>query len=202
MTTDPSDRFVGRAEAQMGAVERLLKGLPGVSGYVEKETRRDADKRLRLFIAGELSATKSRLQDGQKKLLNSGGLRYMGQLDNVTVNLQTLIDRIKSASYGYAGFFDTVRIKEEQLKALHQFDVAMAARVAELDGHVDALLAAIDESGDAIAANIENVSDEVTALSNLYAERGEAITAPDDLLTVDAAPEIDLPLLETDQGDE
>ena len=198
MTTDPSDRFVEQTGAQMGAVERLLKELPGVMGYVEKEARRDADKRLRLHLAGELSATKSRLQGGQKKLLSSGGLRYMGQMDGVVINLQTLIDRIKTASYGYAGFFDTVRVKEEQLNALHQFDVAMAARVAELDTHVDELLAAINESGDAVAASIENVSDEVAALNNVYAKRGEAILAPEELLTSAAAPEIDLPLLEVE----
>ena len=202
MTTDPSDRFVEQADAQMGAVERLIKGLPGVMGYVEKETRRDADRRVRLYIASQLGATKSRLQDGQKKLLNSGGLRYIGQIDAVVINLQTLIDRIKTASYGYAGFFDTVRVKEEQLNALHQFDVAMAARVAELDTHVDELLAAINESGDAVAASIENVSDEVIALNNLYAKRGEAILAPEELLTSATAPEIDLPLLEIDQIDE
>ena len=42
-----SDQFVESAKQQMGAVERLLKGLPGISGYVNKDLRRDADKRVR-----------------------------------------------------------------------------------------------------------------------------------------------------------
>jgi len=202
MTTDPSDRFVEQVDAQMGAVERLLKGLPGVKGYVEKEARRDADKRVRLFIAGELSATKSRLQDGQKKLLSGGGLRYLDRVDAVVVKLQTLIDRIKTASYGYAGLFDTVRIKDEQLKALHRFDVAMAQRVAELDAAVDKLIIAASDNNGSIEESIDNLTVDVTALNNLYAKRSEAIVAPDELLTSDYAPEIDPPLLEINQPDE
>ena len=39
-------------------------------------------------------------------------------LNEAVVKLGTLIDRIKTASYGYAGLFDPVRIKEQQLDAL------------------------------------------------------------------------------------
>ncbi len=39
-----SDQFVDFAKSQMGAVERLLKGLPGIGGYIDKELRRQDDK--------------------------------------------------------------------------------------------------------------------------------------------------------------
>ena len=38
----------------------------------------------------------------------------MDDVDDAIVKLQTLIDRVKTASYGYAGLFDAVRIKEAQ----------------------------------------------------------------------------------------
>ena len=53
-----TERFVEQAQANMGAIERLLKGLPGIRGYVDKELRRDADKRLRDAIAGQLTEQK------------------------------------------------------------------------------------------------------------------------------------------------
>ncbi|RME51019.1 MAG: hypothetical protein D6790_20485, partial [Caldilineae bacterium] len=114
-----SERFVDKAKEQMGAIERLLKGLPIIRGYVDKDLRREADRRLRQTIAAGLEAEKQRLYDLQKIFLRSGGLRYMDDLDGAVQKLQTLIDRIKTASYGYAGLLDAVKIREEQLNALH-----------------------------------------------------------------------------------
>ena len=137
-----SDKFVGRAQENMGAIEQLLKGLPGISGYVDKDLRRDADKRLRTMIAQQLTSDKQRLLDVQKKLLKSGGLAWLDDVDESVQKLQILIDRIKTASYGYAGLFDPVKIQADELNALHRFDVAMAGRMGEVDAAISALDAA------------------------------------------------------------
>ena len=70
-----TERFSEFAKGQMGAIEELIKGLPGVKGYVDKELRRDADKRVRMMIAAELEQDKQQLFDLQKKLLKRGGLQ-------------------------------------------------------------------------------------------------------------------------------
>ena len=70
----------------MDAVEHLIKGLPGVSGYVDKELRRDADKRLRMMIAETLEAQKQRLFDIQKRLLSGGGLRWLDDGSDVELS--------------------------------------------------------------------------------------------------------------------
>ena len=54
-----TDQFVDFAKSQMGAVERLLKGLPGIGGYIDKDLRRDADKRVRESIAAALEQSKA-----------------------------------------------------------------------------------------------------------------------------------------------
>ena len=128
-----SDQFVDFAKSQMGAIERLLKGLPGIGGYIDKELRRDADKRVREGLARTLEQSKAQLLEIQNQLLGGGGLLYMDDVDRAIVKLQTLIDRIKSAAYGYAGLFDAVRIKEDALDALHRFDVAMVGEVSQLN---------------------------------------------------------------------
>ena len=55
------NKFIEQAKSQMGAVEEMLKGLPGIEGYVEKELRRDADYQLRQTIAAQLEKQKQRL---------------------------------------------------------------------------------------------------------------------------------------------
>ena len=190
-----SDEYMGAAKDDMGAIEALLKGLPGVSGYVDKELRRDADKRVRTVIAGRLEEQKQALYAVQRKLTKGGGLMLLDDVDAAIQKLQILIDRIKTASYGYAGFFDPVRVKEEELDALHRFDVALAARTVEVENAVQAVDAAIDSDGD-VAAAIDRLTGLLTDLNNLYSRRSEAILAPDLLLEPSYAPEVDPRLLE------
>lgn len=187
-----SDRYVEEAKKNMNALERLLKGLPGISGYVDRELRRDADKRLRETIANQLEEQKRALLDIQKKLLGSGGLALLGNVDSAVTKLQLLIDRIRTASYGYAGLFDAVRIREEQLKALHSFDVALAGRVVAVEERIKALATAASDR-----TSFQSVSDQLTdllgELNNMFSKRQEAIIAPDLLTNAGYAPEVDLP---------
>ncbi len=194
-----SDQFVDAAKARMGAVERLLKGLPGISGYVDKETRRDADKRLRELIAGQLEEQKQALLEVQRMLLEGKGLLWMDNVDQAVQKLQILIDRIKTASYGYAGLFDTVRVREDELNALHHFDAAMAERVVDVQMGVAALRQAVSDGGD-IAAQIRKLIDTLSELNTLYGKRHEAILSPDLLLAPGYGPDIEPPALLNPEG--
>jgi len=172
-----SDQFVDAAKERMGAIERLLKGLPGIKGYVDKELRRDADKQVRTLLAQELEVQKQELLSVQRLLLDSGGLLWLDNVDQSVQKLQILIDRIKTASYGYAGLFDAVRIREEQLDALNKFDQAMATRTVDIKMAIANLRKAASESGD-IADATRKLTDLLADLNNLYSKRYEAMLSP------------------------
>lgn len=180
--------FVDKAKEEMGVIERLLKGLPIIRGYVDKELRRDADYRLRQMITDELNAEKARLYVLQQKLLTSGGLRYLDDLDGVIQKLQTLADRVRTASYGYAGLFNAVRIQEEQLDALHRFDVALANRIYEIREGIDQLNKAVGDNEE-IDAAIDALNTKMIEFSRLFDERHRAVEDPD-LLTRESAPAV------------
>ena len=191
-----SDDFVTQAKEQRNVFERLLKGLPGIRGYTDKELRRNADYRLRQMIGDELDAQKSALLDVQNKLLHGGGLAFLDDLDVAVSKVQTLSDRIKSASYGYAGLFDAVRIREDELDALRRFDVALLAQVANLEAAVKALGAALGDRAQ-LGAQIEQVIAAVTDLTGLFDRRERVILSPDALTGASAdLPEVDTRLQE------
>lgn len=175
-----SDQFVEQAKANMGALERLLKGLPGISGYVDKELRRDADKRLRELIASQLTEQKLQLLTIQKQLLGSGGLRWLAEIDQVIQKLQTLTDRIRTASYGYAGLFDAVKIGEPQLAALHQFDTDLATRVSTMGEFVARLQAAVTKN-ETLQPVLQEFTQAVIELETQFNRRRDAILAPESL---------------------
>ncbi len=192
-----TNRFVEHAKSQYGAIEKLLSGLPGIGGYMDKELRRDADYKLRQMIAENLSDPLKELLSVQKKLLKGGGLSLLDETNTCVTRLQTLIDRIKSASYGYTGLFDAVKVREEQLDALHRFDVALASAVGKVQGGVDALADAVGgkEAKENLETIIEQLTDLIGEVTDLFDKRNEAIIAPDLLTDSTYVPEVDPKLL-------
>jgi hypothetical protein len=179
--------FVDKAKENMGTIERLLKGLPIVRGYVDKELRREADYRLRQTIAGTLESEKQRMYDLQKKLLKGGGLLYMDDLDSAITRVQKLADRVKTASYGFAGLLDAVKIQEDQLDALHRFDVGLAERTYEVQKSVDSLGSAV-ETKSGIGDAIDSLTEKLGELNRLYDARHKAVEDPEAL---SAAPVVE-----------
>jgi hypothetical protein len=175
-----------------GTLERLIKGLPGVRGYVDKEERRNTDYRLRQMIADELERSRSTLYEVQNSLLNSGGLAHLDALGRAITKISNLTDRIRTASYGYAGLFDAVRIEEAQLDALHRFDMGLLNEVAKLE---DAVTALREKMGD--RANLGSLIDQVTnaasELTMLFDRRERAVQSPDLLADRSFAPDVRLP---------
>ncbi len=167
---------VERAKRSMGNVEKAVTGLPGVEGYREKEMRRDADKQVREDLARKLEEQRRRLTDLQSQLLSAGGLLYMSDMERVATRLQTLIDRIRTASYGYAGFFDLQRVKEPELERLAAFDRALFEQLGPLDEAVGNLGKAIP-ANEGVKEAIQAVGDQVARLAEEFGHRSDALQA-------------------------
>lgn len=184
-----SEQFVEEAKANQSALERLFTGLPGIRTYADKELRRDADKRLREQIALQLTEQKLQLISLQQRLLQIKGLPQIDTVNRLVQRLQTLADHVRSASYGYAGLFDAVKIREEQLTALHRFDVGLAAQIGALADTVTAATTAIPDEA-ALAGALGKVETMIATLSAYFSQRQAAVTAPDQL-TAAAVPPLD-----------
>ena len=170
-----TDRFMRKAENAVGVVEEFLNNLPGVSGYMDKEARRDADRRVRTQLATQLENQKQNLFDIQKRLLSNGGLRFLDEVDQGIQKLQILIDRVKTASYGYAGFFDTVKIQEAELDALHNFDLEMVQSAAGLDYAIHNLSNATSGRDEGLKSAIQSLIDQIVALNQQFDQRQRVI---------------------------
>ena len=149
----------------LGGLEQLVAKIPGYKGYKEKEMRREADKLLREHLARQFEEQRRRIPDLQKQLISSGQFGFLDDLESGVMKLQYLIDRLKTASYGYAGFFDAVKVKEEQLDALYDFDNVLmdeVPRVAAGINSVSEALAAKEGTAEAITdlvSTIQSVND-------------------------------------------
>ncbi|MFQ6014057.1 MAG: hypothetical protein ACE5NP_01265 [Anaerolineae bacterium] len=138
----------GKIERELSGLEKLAANIPGYQGYKEKEVRREADKVLRLHLAQQFQEQRSRLNQVQVQLTDTGRIAGIVTLERAMMKLQLLIDRLKTASYGHAGLFDAVKVKEKELDALYAFDSALS------DG-VDGVATLIDQLSEAAATEQE-----------------------------------------------
>src|SRR5262249_57480776 len=120
-------------------IERLSSKIPGYSGYVDRERRRNIDKLHREHLANRLGGLKAPLTDLMRDLTNNGRLFEVGAVDSTIKKLDHLENRIRFASYGYAGFFDVVKIEQSQLDAIYQFDLALVELVDRIDSKIASL---------------------------------------------------------------
>ncbi|HEX5706840.1 MAG TPA: hypothetical protein VFX96_06075 [Pyrinomonadaceae bacterium] len=118
---------------QRNWLERLGDKIPGYSGYAARERRRDIDKLHREHLADRLRAAKQPISDAVRELTSGGRLMEVGPLDRASKKLDHVEQRVRYASYGYAGFFDVVKIEEPQLEAIYRFDLALTQKVEELE---------------------------------------------------------------------
>jgi len=170
-------------DAALGGLERVAAKIPGYKGYKEKELRREADKLLRTEMAGKFDDQRKRLNELQVQLVSQGKIEFVDDLGRAVTKLQLLIDRITTASYGYAGLFDAVKVKEDQLDALYEFDNQMLDYVDEIAAGVDKVASAISVEEGILEASSELV-ETITEANTAYKHREEAIlrtTAYEDL---------------------
>lgn len=132
-------------QSQRGPLKDLLSNVPGFKGYLEKEDRRTADKLIREEVADRYGRLLTKLNAVQTRLLDQGMLDLMDDLESVVDKIQTSIDRIRNASYGYSSFFSAVKIDQETLDRLYEYDRSLLERAEEVQETLLALEAAESE---------------------------------------------------------
>ena len=142
-----SDLF-DKVSGQMDVFKKLASHIPGFSGYVERQNRRASDKLLRESVAARFEELWTRTSEIQTSMVGEGMISLMDEMEQTAIKLRTFADKIKTASYGYAGFFDAVKIKEEELTQLYQFDLAFYDVAEQIGRALDNVEASMgDEEG-------------------------------------------------------
>jgi hypothetical protein len=167
-----SDLFNRVLSSQEG-LEKLLAKIPGFKGYAERKNRRAADKLLRETIANRYEEQWQRISAVQRDLISEGGLLFVDDLEASAVKLRQFIDRIRTASYGYAGFFDAIKVKEEELAAIYQYDLNLMALVEEVSQAIDNVEAALGTDG--LKTAIRNLTKMAQDCVDAYEKRADVI---------------------------
>ncbi len=161
--------------------KKLLGKIPGFDGYIERNNRRMADKLVREKIADEYEELWQRLSGLQVELINQGELKYVDDLEAAAVKLRQFIDRVRTAAYGYTGFFDAVKIKEADLERVYKYDLALFDLADEVSRGIDNIEQSIGTDG--LPAAIRNVVSIAKKCVKAFDKRSEVMLGSSDLGT-------------------
>ena len=160
-----------RVSDEQDIFKKLLAKIPGFKGYIERGDRRMSDKLLREQVASEFENLYQQISSLQRDLINQGEIEYIDDLEASVLKLRQFIDRVKTASYGYAGIFDAIKIKEEELDQVYQYDYALLALSDEVRSAIDNVETSIGTEGlDAAIRHLTAVSQECVDAFNKRSE--------------------------------
>jgi chorismate mutase len=151
--------------------KKILSKIPGFKGYIERGNRRMSDKLLRENVANEFETLYGRISSLQRDLISQGGIAYVDDLEAAAIKLRQFIDRVKTASYGYAGLFDAIKIKEDKLEQVYQYDYALLTLSNQVSAAIDNVETSIGTEGlDAAIRNLVSVSQQCVDAFNKRSE--------------------------------
>ena len=128
-----------KVQAGRSGIGKLLDIIPGWGGYQKKQTRRNADQVMRQVLAEKLTIQRKRLDAAQRDLISNGRIDLVDDLGSAVTQLQTFVSRVRTATYGYSGLFDAVKVKESDLEQMYNFDAQLFEYIDRLDtasGHL------------------------------------------------------------------
>ncbi|MEM7114266.1 MAG: hypothetical protein AAF614_17660 [Chloroflexota bacterium] len=165
-----------RIKQEANGLEALLEKLPGLSGYLERQRRREADQLLRQTIVGRLDEVRRQLgavyQDLSRDIMK--GIAYAESLGRADTNLKGLISKIEAAPVGYAPFFAAVKVDTAVLTQLYDFDEAMLSHVTQLAADVAALAKAVRDDGD-VDGTIQMLVSNLREANGVFSRRQELL---------------------------
>ena len=164
--------FFGQVTGDQDPIKKLASKIPGFSGYIERENRRAADKLLRDTVARRFEELYKRLSALQTEVISQGNIEFIDDLEKAALQIRTFTDKIRNATYGYSGLFDAVKINQDELTKIYNFDAAFFEIADQIKNAMDTVEASIG-SVEGLPAAIRNLVTQSRQATITYGQRYE-----------------------------
>lgn len=168
--------MVEKAKEEMRLSERILAALPGFRGYKEKELRRESDKLIRNHIYQRLMIARKDLKEVFQKLSDSKMHEVLTDMDRFIMRFDRVAQKVNHASYGYAGFFNIVKVEEEKLDKMNEFDTGLLDKAEKIVAEADAFKKeAMKQRLEKTRGHLDNLESMLEELEETFDGRDEVI---------------------------
>ena len=165
-----------KGKNEMRITERILAALPGFRGYKEKELRRESDKLIRNHIYLRLTEARKDLKETFQKLSDSKMQEVLTDMDRFIMRFDRVAEKINHASYGYAGFFNIVKVEENKLDQMIDYDNGLIDEVEKIVAEADGFRKEV------MKQKFENTRDHIDNLEEMLESLEEAFDGRDEVI--------------------
>ena len=120
-------------QGDRGLLKRIQATLPGYKIYRNCEDLRAADNILRKELAAHLEQVEENAREAREDLargMDFDSLNLIGEVVNLS---HKITEKVRHAEQGYAPWISgDVRIQEEELKALYNYDLSMLDEIEKM----------------------------------------------------------------------
>jgi len=139
-----------RMQENQKPLEKLELMLPGFRGYKMREQRREADRIVRNYIYDTLERSRDDLTKCLQMLSDNKATELLEPMNRIIAILDRIAEKVNRASYGYSGFFDSIKIEEQDLDRMLDYDSKLMDMARGLSGTTSAF------KGDLTQGKFEN----------------------------------------------
>jgi len=165
-----------RVEEEQSSLEKILKYIPGYKGYKEKELRRETDKLVRSKVAASVESGIVKLDRAIRATTDEEDFDKAKRMDRLNMVLTKIAEKITHAPHGYAGMFDAIKVKEDDLDNLINFDASLTETASKID---EACLSILESARKRQFDSLDDSIDQVDALTqqieDIFAKREETM---------------------------
>jgi len=165
-----------KVEGETALLEKISLAIPGFKGYKLKEMRREADRLIRDHLYRRLVETKSSMREIFQRLVINKVTDVLADTDRLIAKFDRVAELINHAPYGYSGFFNAVKIEEDDLENMIDFDTKLVDSVKETEAKVKQFRGEVMSGKfDNAAVQVSDIRGSVEALESTFNERKEVI---------------------------
>ncbi len=160
-----------------GIIKKVQAWLPGYKTYRTCEDLRIADSLLRKELAGKLEIVESDVNKARKEIAVSMEFDLINRIGELVNTAHKVTEKVRHAEQGYAPWISAdVRIQEDELNALYEYDLSMLEHLKLLQDRSKALREAADSRSVDRMEKIRQLRTELESFERDFGQRISAIT--------------------------
>ena len=163
-----NDTVKKEMKSELSATERIAMYIPIYRGYREKNLRRDEDRAVRAELSRAVQGSKADLAAIQRELVDQPKL--MLDVERIRTKVDKYDTDIRKAVNGYSAFHTSVKILEDDLDRLVEWDARLINDIQLLRTVTEVLLHQIDE-GEDVKQEVRNLERGVDDMIEAYNQR-------------------------------
>lgn len=163
-----------KVEDSRGLLKKIQLIVPGFRGYRQLEDLRAADEVLRRQVVQLLQNTETLVKEARSNMVNNGDYSNLQPAASFLSKLQLLEGEIMHAEQGYSGISPAIRVSQQTLDSLYNYDYAFVASASELKANAESSgIASL--SGDGLNSELSRLSAMADEIMSSLQKRMEAV---------------------------